>query len=75
MSDSRLFEVRIITGAAGTILRAESESGAAGKAEELIRRAHHRGSDIALTVSGRDVQAVHRIELHLASTIHEVERA
>ncbi|KMO41320.1 hypothetical protein VQ03_12910 [Methylobacterium tarhaniae] len=75
MSDSPLFEIRITTGAAATILRAESESLAAGKAEELIRRAHHRGSDIALTVSGRDVQAVRRIELYLASVIHEVERA
>lgn len=75
MSDSPLFEIRITTGAAGTILRAESESRAADKAEELIRRAHRRGGDIALTVSGSDGQAVHRIELYLAGVIHEVERA
>ncbi|TGD94022.1 hypothetical protein [Methylobacterium nonmethylotrophicum] len=74
MSEPPFFEVRITTGATGTILRAATESLAAGKAEDLIRRAHHRGSDIALTVSGSDARAVRRIELYLASVIHEVEQ-
>lgn len=74
MSEPRFFEIRIRTGAAGTILRATTEGEVAGKAEDLIRRAHHRGGGISLTVSGSDDRAVRRIELYLASVIHEVER-
>ena len=91
MTDRPLFEIRITTSVAGTILRAATErlaagkreTGrltvsarlAAGKAEEHIRRAHQRGSAITVTVAGRDAHAVRRLDLYLTSLIVEIEQA
>ncbi|TGD95354.1 hypothetical protein [Methylobacterium nonmethylotrophicum] len=41
------FAIMVTTGAAGTILRAPPKRLAAGKAEDVIRREHHRGAATA----------------------------
>ncbi|MCF4129856.1 hypothetical protein [Methylobacterium sp. SyP6R] len=75
MADDGFYEIRIMTGAAGAILRAATERAVATKAETLIRRAHSRGAAIAVAVIGRDGEAVRRLELYLADVVSDVERA
>jgi glycosyltransferase A (GT-A) superfamily protein (DUF2064 family) len=71
--DDGLYEIRITTEAAGAIQRAMTERAVALKAKTPIRRAHSRGTAIAVAVTGSDGQAVRRLELYTADVVSGME--
>lgn len=73
-SDSPIFEIRVTTSDAGSILRALTEREVAVKAETLIRRVHARGELVALSIAGPGTAAVCRIRAYLEDVLTEVTR-
>lgn len=82
-AENGLYEIGITTGAAGAILRAMTERAmteramteraVALEAETPIRRAHSRGTAIAVAVTCSDGQAVRRLELDPADVVSGAE--
>ncbi|MFE1599763.1 hypothetical protein [Methylobacterium sp. ID0610] len=69
------FEVGITTVETCSILRADTERGAAVKAEALLRRVHARGELTGLRATGPDSPAALGIKHDLNDVMAEVERS